>query len=432
MKACGGWKGLLWILLLGYTAAHLGYSIVQYNIFSGVSSGDFERAYSDAQQWKLSAETTGFSFAHPVFYNLLLVELGRLLGGVRNVSYFFYFLQFVLFPAALFFIVRAVSGCRTRWQDYGFAAVLAFNFTPFLETLAQHKVEGIEFFMICLALYLFSRRRDFWAGAAIFAGAALKYLPGVLAVYFLLKRESKVALGFLIAALLSIGGVVFAAGIQKTLAIVFRYSVDTLLWYNLKTDYVVANLGWQTLSGTVNRWFSEPPPGATFFHCLQFDLEMAVPKTQLAYWIALAIKAPICLGYLSLIRRRWERGRDWSLVLLEISLTLLMLAVVISIIRPQYGILYLPAFLITGLLLFRKGPLFRLREKVLFGLAYSLSGMLIPGGLLNKLPPHPVWQHEYARMYLWFSFPFYGFMLLGLCIVLCHRRFRLNPSPAAP
>lgn len=75
------------------------------------------------------------------------------------------------------------------------------------------------------------------------------------------------------------------------------------------------------------------------------------------------------------------------------------------------------------LLLIQERGLFHGKGKILFLLAYGLSAMVIPGGLLNRLlPPHSVWGREYSLMVLWFSFPFYGFLLLFLCILLCYHR----------
>lgn len=71
--------------------------------------------------------------------------------------------------------------------------------------------------------------------------------------------------------------------------------------------------------------------------------------------------------------------------------------------------------LTTALLLFHHPRVFQWKEKLLFVLAYGLTAMLIPGGLLNQLPPNPLF---------WISLSFYGYVLLGVCILLCYSRLQ--------
>lgn len=306
-------KRILWGALLAYTALHLTYSVVRYDVFSGLSSGDFNRAYGESMEWKsfLNASAQRWHF-HPPFYYTILLGVDALLGGRQNVVYFFYGIQFLLFPLAIVCLVKTVweGQGRPSWAAYGVAAVLAVNFQPFLETLAQHKVEGLEFVLICVALLAFRRGRDLWCGSLLMLAANLKYLPALLLVHFGAKREWK----------------------------------------------------------------------------------------------------------------RQEREEKWPRHLLEISLTLVMILVISQASRVHYAILALPAFLIVGLILYQQGRTFPLREKLLFGLAYACTGMLIPGGLLNRLPPHPVWGRMHSLMYLWWSLPFYGVLLLGFCAMLMYHR----------
>lgn len=117
-----------------------------------------------------------------------------------------------------------------------------------------------------------------------------------------------------------------------------------------------------------------------------------------------------------------QREPKWDCYLLEISLSMVMIVILGHTIAVHYGILLLPAFVFTGLLLLRRWGAFRLKEKALFVVGYCLSAMAIPGGLLRKLPPHPLWGQDHHLIYLWLSFPTYGYMLLFMCILLCHRR----------
>ena len=140
----------------------------------------------------------------------------------------------------------------------------------------------------------------------------------------------------------------------------------------------------------------------------------------------------MCL-YLAFILRRKRPGPSHrteasELFLMEVSLTLLMIFVVAEGIKTHYGILLLPAFVFVGLILAEKWGFFHWTEKALFLAAYGLSAMLVPGGLLNLLPPHPLWGRQHASMYLFLSLPFYGYLLLGACILLCYHRLTMRPA----
>ena len=146
----------------------------------------------------------------------------------------------------------------------------------------------------------------------------------------------------------------------------------------------------------------------------------------LAMNLAVFLKLLLAGLYLYFIRKKWgihQRKEKWPFYLLEISMGLIMIPVLVHYGRAHYGILFLPAFVITGLLLYRYWKIFHLKEKALFSIAYFLSGMGIPRELLNILPPHPLWGQEYYGLYLWISLPFYGYLVLGFCILLCYSRF---------
>ena len=419
-------KKTLFLILLVYSVTHFGYSILRYNVFQGLSSGDFFRVYSEALEWKGSQQQSlqGANI-HPPFYFWILLTLEPLFGSVQRMAFFFYLLQFPLFVVAWLLLVKAVYNDQAApWTAYGLAAALILNFQPFLETFAQHKVEGIEFFLVCLALHAFRKKRDFLCGALTLVAANLKYLPGFLLFYFLIKREWRVVAGAVAA-----GGALFVFlcmvfGVRPLVAASIQHPVDLLLAHKTEGNRAEASVEMQTLSGTVNRWFARPEPGYTFFRYIKTENYMKVPHPSVAFGVAMALKLALLGLWISVIRKRWSvklRGERWLLTLLEISLSLIMIFVVSQASRVHYAILLLPSFVIMGLLLVRHRNAFGLTVKLLFGCAYALTAMVIPGGLLNKLPPHPVWEQEYSNLYLWASLPFYGYLLLGACILLYRK-----------
>ena len=426
-------KRILWAAVLLYSALHLGYSIVRYDVFSGASSGDFNRAYLEALEWRTSmgAGAAVWHF-HPPFYYAILLGLDSLLGGRQPVTYFFYFIQFLLFPIAVACLVKAAYAGTKRppLAAYGIAAVLALNFQPLLETLAQHKVEGIEFFLICLAILAFRRSRDLVCGGLLMGAANLKYLPALLIVHCGIKREWKILLGSLAGAAV-VSGVVFAAFGPRVLSSGFLgQAAGLMLDHKHEGNTPEASVEMQTLSGTVNRWFARPAPPTPFMQYICVGSYMPVPNPKRAFRVALILKLLAVAGWVLWIRRKRSREKEpgGTLHLLEISLTLAMILVISQAARVHYSILVLPGFILVGLLLAQPQRRFGLPEKCLFGLAYALTGMLIPGGLLNHLPPHPVWGQSYSLMYLWWSLPFYGILLFALSAALCHHRIRKGAS----
>ncbi len=425
-------KKILWALLLAYTALHLAFSVTQYSVFRGAASGDFNRVYQEAMEWKVSLDSpapSGTSWhLHPPFYYALLLWVDALAGGQRRCAFIFYFLQFLFYPAAILCLTQAVwtGPSRPPWIAYGVTAALVVNSQPFLETLAQHKVEGIEFLLICFALRAFRRHRDLLCGGLLMAAANLKYLPALLLVHFGAKREWKVLLGSLLGAAVVLGAVFASFGPKILSSGFFGRATALMLDHQHEGNRPEASVEMQTLSGTINRWFARPEPRTSFFEYIRRGTYMPVPNPALALGLAKALKGLAVVGWLLfLLRGRWsrrEREDRWPLHLLEATLSLVMILVISQASRVHYSILVLPGFVAVGLLLIQRRDSFSAVHVGLFGLAYGLTGMVIPGGALNKLPPHPVWGQQHSLMYLWWSLPFYGLLLLGFCALLMHHR----------
>ncbi len=415
-----------WLLAAAavYTALHVGYSLWRYNVFTGgQQSQDFFRVLDETRTWRTTGSLSLNAVLYPPFYYGLLLPLTYL--PFRSVVYLLYFTQFLWYGAALRWMVRAVSPLsRPAAMEYGMAALLLLNFQPFLETLAMHKVEGIEFALICWAIDALRRRRDALTGILVFIAANLKYLPGFLVFYFLAKREWRVLKGMCIAGLIYLAVLIPVFGPAGIKAYVVDYPLTLLVAHRHEGTRMEASMEFQTLTGTVNRWFAGTEGMVEHFKSQGYP---PVPQPALATAVAAGLKLILLIGYLWLIRRRWrraERAAQWPLYLLEISLTLLMIFMLAPASRVHYAILLAPAFIITGLLLYHHHRLFGWTERLLFASAYALTAMLIPGGLLNRLPPHPLWGVKHSFAYLWFSLPFYGYVLLGACVALCHVKLR--------
>lgn len=424
-------KKALFLLLLAYSIAHFGYSVLRYNTI--VYNSGYQEL--EAIDWKLPAKEllqTKADYYLPLYYALLVPVKWLNLDG-RGVSHLSYFTQFILLYWALLLMVKVVSLSRIPSRmEYGIAFILTVNFQPFLELVALHSVEGKELLLICLAIYAFRRKWDALAGALLFLAANLKYLPGILIGYFLLKREYRVLAGVGVASVISVLAMLPILGLDGLWAYQIDYPLRLMFSPQVESNFVYGNVEWQTVSGTVNRLFSYVTPPHTFEYLLQTGV-FPTAHPAWAFTIAMLMKVVLIGLYLAFVlRRRWsvkERETAWPFYLLEISMTLLMILVIVQAIRVHYCILFLPAFVFVALLIAQRWELFRAREKLLLGVAYGLCGRIILSGLLDRLPRHPLWGQDYANMYLWLSLPFYGYGMLAACIFLCARRLQRAQGP---
>ena len=430
MSRLAGWRKILLGLFVLYSLLRLIYSAVVYNPVRLPSlSGDFQASYAEAAHWRRTGEfklMANTNIPYPPFFYWWIFPLTRL--PYPPVSAILYVSQFFLFAGALALLAKSASAdSRLRAGDLLFCILLAANFQPFLETLSTHKVEGPELFLICAAIFAFKKGRDLTAGALIFAAAGLKYLPGILMLYFLAKKEWRVVGGFLLAGLLCYAAFAFSFGPQAAWDLGVRQTLWVGFHPDAESNHPIANFEWQSLSEVIHRFFA--PHGS--FRALGERLNacqaipFALPKAVAG--LEIALKGSLLAGFLFLIRKRWSREQRagvWPLILSEISLTLLLMPLLLQAFRTHYGILLLPAFIFAGLGILSSWERIAPREKALFSLGFALSGLLIPGGLLNRLPVHPSFGGPYSRLYEWWSLPFYGYLLLAAVVLLQRKRFR--------
>lgn len=366
---------------------------------------------------------------HPLLYYLLLFPATFLTR--EGAGLLFYLLQFVLFPLAVVWMVQSAGGGRERYGFHGLIAfALAFNFEPLLETMAMHKVEGIEFFLICLSIFAFRKKRDLLTGILLILAVNLKYLPAVLLLFFLLKRETRVLAG---AACGQIGILLLLLtffGIDTVRFSCLDHPLRVLLQPHYEHNFpslAVAEV--QSLTATVNKLFALITDFHNSLNVLVGSgaLILEAPR-RWAFLIDRTLKILLAAGFVFWIRKKVDlrsREKQWARYLLEISGGLLMTAVLLQGVRNQYLILVLPAFVYTGLLLVSAWATVGQPAKILFVLSYSFTAMLIPGGVLNRIPA-PAALGEIPRnhllVYQALSIPFLGLALLGVCTLLCRQK----------
>jgi len=407
------------IAVIGYSALHLAYSVCRYNIVRGQGSGDVLRTFQELQEWRQTGVLDYTGILHPPFYYALLLPFSTL--GFDALRYTLYAIQFPLYVAAIILLVRTMAVGQPAAAHYLIAAVLTVNFQPFLETLAMHKVEGFEFVLLCTAIAAFKRRQDVRAGVWTMLAANLKYLPAMLGVYFVIKREWRAVLGLLVGFLVCLAVTLPIFG-ARTVWSSLVHPAAILVTHRHEGTRPEASIEFQTLQGTVNRWFVGPNGMMQHFRTQGYP---QVSQPRVAWAIGNVLRVVLLGFYCYVIRRRWrphQRDEMWLRYVCEMSLTLVMIFMLAQASRVNYAVLLLPAFVMMGLMLYQHPERFGWAERLLFGAAYGCTAMLIPGGVLNRLPPHPVWGTYHSFAYLWFSVPFYGYLLLGLCAMRCHAR----------
>ena len=312
------------VLLLGWGVVRTGMTMANYNPAAyPTGSGELLQAYEEARQLK---ETGTLAFEniyvfHPPLYYVLLWPFISM--GAQATSDFFYLLQILLFPLAIFFM--AASAVKMP-KDFPLvlllATVVCLNFKPLHETFVLHKVEGIEFFLMCGAILAFRKRWDLLTGALVCLAANLKYLPGILVFFFLVKRERRVLLGvvlFQIALVLALGWALGATGLIDFV----RHAVELLLSSTPESNHPIINMEWQSLSSVVNRWFVCSNGDASLLESLQISGRAMLHHVQWARGIAIILKGALLAGFLWMVRERRARSEcanAWHIYLVELSM----------------------------------------------------------------------------------------------------------------
>ncbi len=172
---------------------------------------DFERYFHAGQVvWQggdIYAAGADLEFKYlPVFAQLFAVVAGvaRLLAGSGADAG-----TLLLYGAALWYVALCLSYLlslgvavslaepdrpRTAWLAGGAAVLLSIRF--FVDNV---RLGQVNMFVMLLAMggcWLVARRREFWGGAAIAAGAALKFMPAALLGWLLWRRRWRAAGGF--------------------------------------------------------------------------------------------------------------------------------------------------------------------------------------------------------------------------------------------
>ncbi len=199
-------KGLLPLLVLGtvllYSVIHLYFNIKLYawpihgsdflgsfpNHIIGTWFGDPERFYLYYPMDSHAMAKTYWNYG-PVFH---LLTLPMYLMPSAEFAYKFLLIQLgVAYLAGTGLILHTLRLFDIRSYPSIFAVLIILNFYPLYEGFTQRSIELFEVLLVAVGMYYYSRGRHSSAGIAIGLAAMTKFLPGVIILHFLIRRQWK-------------------------------------------------------------------------------------------------------------------------------------------------------------------------------------------------------------------------------------------------
>ena len=154
---------------------------------------------------------------------------------------------FLVASVALIFI--SIRDYLPTYPYWLIAVALVLNLDPVLDSLLLGQTDGVILLLLVISFSGYRRGRDVIAGAALGLAAMIKISPGLLVLYFLLKREKRV-FASAVAAMLLLGGVSLLAAGFETHAMFVTQILPKLLAGS-------AHFENQSLNGFFNRLFLE-------------------------------------------------------------------------------------------------------------------------------------------------------------------------------
>jgi hypothetical protein len=225
-------------------------------------------------------------------------------------------------------LVFGAIGRADRALPFGVGLMaVAFGARPIVSDMQHGNINIFILALLAATLYLWAERRDGWAGTALGAAIAMKVTPGLVALYFLYRRQWRVAGAAVL-------GTVLFAGVLPTIAFGVAKTVDHYRgWYAVMVEPAVVE-GWvttdidnQSLAGVLLRWLGATR--ATGIEAISPEqaqrygaIDLARPT---AAWARAVLRVVPWVGLVALgvlCRTRWTERRD-PRVWLEVALVLL-------------------------------------------------------------------------------------------------------------
>lgn len=389
-------KRLTLALIFLYTIAHFGNSF-----FAHESRGDWALHRQDITNWvkygalegkRPSLNSFDYTTAAPL-HALLVVPLTYMSYSAAE----YLNLAINLLCVLLTFYLASLAvppKWKAAWWFWSFVVVA--NFRPFLMGMAMVKIEFIEILLMALALHFYRTEKDYWAGASLGAAAMIKYIPGFLIFYFLIRGEKKVVASFALACvaitLVTVGIFGWEHHVSFAQQLFSKQSWSS--WIDNQSMFVA-----------VGRAFAPFPPK-------EFTPEISLSHTaNLVLW-SVRIALGLALVYVTFVNRKDRKSRQVEMIM---GLWLAFAPILIRFFRDYYTVLLYPFMLAMVLEFLENRPVTWVQKTfwIGMGLAYFLIGQGVPLGLFTRLPeaiPH----YGNFNLFLYLAIPFWGVLVYFL------------------
>ena len=170
-------------------------------------STDFDTFYYAAKRVinhePIYAQIKGLSpYIYPPFFACLLIPLT--IFNIEIASFIWYVLSLFLFVFSMVFSVILIFGhtdIRKIWKSAPFlpkALFLTLVGAIFIDNISLLQSNILLFFAVTAGLYYFKKRRPLLGGMLLGLAISIKLLPALFFVYFIVKREFKMAASIII------------------------------------------------------------------------------------------------------------------------------------------------------------------------------------------------------------------------------------------
>lgn len=325
--------------------------------------------------------------------------------SIRIVSLIWLLSNYCFLTIALFLILKMLKNL-SLWGKV-IIIFMWMGYWPLYIGIQEDVIEIFEMFMMLASLYFLYRNKDILSGIAMGIAVMAKFLPAIFLPYFLIKGKFKALVSSLVTILL------IAVGTQFTLG--WQYNL-TLNFFQKEVGY--KNHAWtyyrsQTLSSTIERWFSKLFSGDVF--------SPVSTNPFLAKNISIIMTIAIC-AFLFFIIYKGRKHKSYGIEY-GICATLMIL------LAPHGQ----PYYLLLNLIGFSFAIAYLCENKYFFGstilaVSYILCGYINQITIFDKLLISQYGVDRHVFFYL-LSLPAYGSALLAILLCLIYHR---QDSPRIP
>ncbi|MCX7918307.1 MAG: DUF2029 domain-containing protein [bacterium] len=259
-------------------------------------------------------------FVYPPIVAIFFIPLSLLSYPIAQEAWFIFNHVFLIIGLGL---LIATFDSEHRLIYVISALGLTFNFYPLYRTLTAGQLNLLILFLLCFAWFLFVKKSQLWSGMILGIATLIKLFPGLFILFFLWKREYKLAVAALATIIILVGLSLAIQGIQ--------------LYQDYGTILAQMNYGRSTWSEFQQRFDVEPANQS--IHALLLRLFVSNPVTTPV------INLPVLAKLLSIL---------FSIILLGVCIWLTYprekMEPIMSSLQLEFSLILITALLIPSLL----------------------------------------------------------------------------------